>query len=137
MAQHHGPRGHDLPTERRPPVRTVDVDGDLADDDVDHAVEQVLLAADVGVERHGLDAEILAEPAHADRFDALPIGEVDGGLQDTRPVQRDPPVLVPEIDGASHEKPLDILTSYGLPYAIWTSPYDVWTPSVPHGRRPG
>ena len=52
---------------------------DLADDDLDDAIEQVVLVADVAVEGHRVDAELLAELAHAQRLDAAPIGEVDGG----------------------------------------------------------
>ena len=52
---------------------------DLADDDVDDAVEQVVLVADVAVEGHRLDAELLAELAHAQGLDPAPVGEVDRG----------------------------------------------------------
>src|SRR3569833_2959596 len=54
---------------------------DLRDEDVDHPVEQLVLVLDVLVQRHGDDAEVLGERAHADRAEAGPVGERDGGLQ--------------------------------------------------------
>src|SRR4029453_2345463 len=56
---------------------------DLAEDRVDHAVEEVVLVGDVVVERHRGAAELLAELAHAEGLDAVSVGEVDGGAQDT------------------------------------------------------
>ena len=50
---------------------------DLADDQLDDAVEQVVLVPDVAVERHRVDAELLAELAHAQRLEAVAIGELD------------------------------------------------------------
>ena len=44
-------------------------------------VEQVVLVPDVAIERHRIDAELLAELAHAQRLDAASIGEIDGGLE--------------------------------------------------------
>ena len=41
------------------------------------------------VERHRLDAELLAELAHAERLEAALIGEPEGGLQDELARQRD------------------------------------------------
>ena len=61
---------------------------ELADHALDDAVEQVVLVPDVAVERHGVDAELLAEPAHAQRLEAAAVGEVDGGLQDALAGQR-------------------------------------------------
>ena len=60
---------------------------DLADDDLDDAVEQVVLAPDVPVERHGIDAELLAELAHAQALDAVPIGERHGDAEHAVPGQ--------------------------------------------------
>src|SRR4029077_3172920 len=93
VAEHDRACVEDRPTERRPPVRTGGVHRDLGDDHVDHAVEEVLLAADMGVERHGLDAQLLAQPAHAHGVDAFAIGEIDRSLKDPRPGQRRPPLL--------------------------------------------
>src|SRR4029453_5894280 len=56
---------------------------DLAEDRVDHAVEEVVFVGDVVVERHRGAAELLAELAHAEGLDAVSVGEVDGGAQDT------------------------------------------------------
>src|SRR5919198_690390 len=60
---------------------------DLAENDVDHAIEDVLLITHVVVERHRLHAELLAELAHAQGFDAVSIGEADGSFKDALPGQ--------------------------------------------------
>ena len=128
MAEHHRSRPEDRPAERRPPVGPGGVDRDLGDDHIDHAVEEVLLAADMGVQRHRLDAQLLAELAHADRVDALPIGEGDGGRQDARAGQRRPSflALVPRLDAVQSSlltslRRTDYLTPYGRkPYAVRT-----------------
>jgi hypothetical protein len=57
---------------------------DLAEDKIDHAIEQVVLVGDVVVERHRFDAELLAELAHAERLDAGTVGQIDGGEQNAR-----------------------------------------------------
>ena len=94
MAEEHAARAEDGLAQRRLPA-AARVDGrDLAHDDLDHAVEQVVLAAHVGVERHRLDAELLAEPAHADRFDPVPIRQLDGSLEHTLSRQRLAPLRV-------------------------------------------
>ena len=61
---------------------------DLAEDEVDHAVEEVALVGDVVVERHRLDAEDLAELAHAQRRDPRLVGERDSGAQHSIARQR-------------------------------------------------
>ena len=66
-----------------PPLGAVD----LADHDVDDAVQNVVLVLDVVVERHRLDAERLGELAHAERVDPAAIGQVDRGAQDAFPGQ--------------------------------------------------
>ena len=45
----------------------------LADDLVKHEVQQAVLAADVPVQRRGTGAELVAEPAHAQRGQALAV----------------------------------------------------------------
>src|SRR5438874_7264726 len=60
---------------------------DLAEDDIDHAIEHVLLVPYVVIERHRLDAELVAELAHAERLESASIGEADGGTQDPLPGQ--------------------------------------------------
>lgn len=60
---------------------------DLADDYVDHAVEQLLFIPHVLVERHWYDAELLGDLAHARRLDTPLIGEVNGSAQDAIPAQ--------------------------------------------------
>jgi hypothetical protein len=66
---------------------------DLAEDDVDHAVEQVVLAGDVVVERHRLDAELLRELAHGHGLEAASVREGDRGTQHPFSAQGPPAVL--------------------------------------------
>ena len=54
----------------------------LGQDEVEHAVEEVVLVGDVVVERHGLEAERLAELAHRQRLDPALVGELERRLQD-------------------------------------------------------
>ena len=61
---------------------------DLGDDQLDDPVEQVVLAPDVAVERHRVDPELLAELAHAQRLEAVAIGELDGDAEDAVAVER-------------------------------------------------
>ena len=49
---------------------------DLAEDEVDDAVDEVVLVGEVVVEGHRLDAELLAELAHAERLEPALIGEL-------------------------------------------------------------
>ena len=53
----------------RLPVRPGRRDVDVAQDQVDDAVEDVVLVRHVVVQRHRLDPELLAEPAHGQRAD--------------------------------------------------------------------
>jgi hypothetical protein len=55
---------------------------DLAEDVVDHAVQQRVLAGHVVVERHGLDPELVGQLAHAQRGDAVLVGQGDRRAQD-------------------------------------------------------
>ena len=55
---------------------------------VDDPVEDVVLVRDVVVERHRLDAELLAELAHRQRLDPACVGEREGGAQHALPGQR-------------------------------------------------
>jgi hypothetical protein len=50
---------------------------DLAEHEVDHAVEDLVLAGDVVVERHRLDVQAVREPAHGQRGDAALVGQGD------------------------------------------------------------
>ena len=81
MALHHPPGVHHLLAEGRLPVAVRGHGLDLIEDGIDEAVEDVFLVPDVSVEGHRIDAELLAELAHAEGFDAAPIGEVDRGLE--------------------------------------------------------
>jgi hypothetical protein len=75
---------------------------------VEHQVEQLALAGDVAVERHGPHAELGGDPAHGERREPLPIGERDGGGDDA--LQRQPrlrpatgrlPALPQELEAAA------------------------------------
>ena len=80
--------GEDPLPQRGPPVGAGDRRIDLADDDVDQPVQQLVLVRDVLVQRHRDDAEILAELAHADRVDPAGVGERHGGTQHPLPAER-------------------------------------------------
>ena len=70
--------GRDRPaTHRLLPVVYVESQVDLARDELDHAVEDVVLVGHVVVQRHRLDAELLGELAHAERLDPTLVGKVD------------------------------------------------------------
>ena len=95
VSQEHAARREDPLTEGRLPVllrrRALENrDGihDLADHDLDSAVEQGGLVVDVVVERHRLDAEVLSEVAHRERLDAALIGQVDRAAQDPLATER-------------------------------------------------
>ena len=67
---------------------------DVAQDQVDDAVEDVVLVGHVVVQRHRLDPELLAEPAHGQRLDPALVGQGDGGAQHPLPAQRGSPLGV-------------------------------------------
>ena len=54
----------------------------LGEDEVEDAVEDVVLVGDVVVQRHRLEAERLAELAHRQRLDPALVGELERRLQD-------------------------------------------------------
>jgi hypothetical protein len=66
---------------RRLPVDVRRRQLDLAEDDVDHLVEELLLVGHVVVERHRARAELVCELAHRQRLDPVSRGERDGGVQ--------------------------------------------------------
>ena len=76
------PGGHHDPAQVLDPVATGRGPLDLADHDFGDAVEEVVLALDVAVDRHRVDAELLAELAHAQVVEAAPVGEGHAGLED-------------------------------------------------------
>ena len=77
------------PTDRRLPVGLAGGHLDLARDQLDDAVQEVVLVGHVVVERHRLDPELLAELAHAERLDPAFVRERDRGAQHPLPAQRD------------------------------------------------
>ena len=62
--------------------------GDLGEDDLGGAVEDVVLVGDVVVERHRLDTQLLPEPAHRQRLDALRVSQSDCCLQHSVAAER-------------------------------------------------
>ena len=81
MALHHPPGVHHLLAEGILPVAVRGNGLDLIEDGIDEAVEDVFLVPDVSVEGHRVDAELLAELAHAEGFDPATVGEVDRSLE--------------------------------------------------------
>jgi hypothetical protein len=55
--------------------------------ELDDPVEQAVLALGVVVDRHRIDAQLRAEPAHRERVEALAIDEAERGLQDPSAVE--------------------------------------------------
>src|SRR5215471_4659869 len=87
MTLHHAARAERHSPERGFPVGGTSIGRDHADHGVDHAVEEVVLAAHRGVEGHRLDPQLLREPEHADRSDAVSVGELNGGRHHLLPRQ--------------------------------------------------
>ena len=69
--------GYRPPSYRRLPVGLRGRELDLLEHDVDHGVQQLLLARHVVVERHRARAELAGQPAHAQPVDPLAVGEPD------------------------------------------------------------
>src|SRR6202035_2914317 len=55
----------------------------LAEDQIDEPIEDVLLIGDMVVERHRLDSKLLSEPAHGERLDPLGVGQNQRGAEDS------------------------------------------------------
>ena len=72
------------------PVSTARGQANLAEDDVDHRVDQVVLVGDVAVERHGRNFELLAQAAHGEGFEPAFIGSVGGRLEHPFPAETPP-----------------------------------------------
>jgi hypothetical protein len=77
----------------------------LMEDDVGQAIEQVVLVADVAVERHRLDPEALAELAHADGVDPALVGQVHRRPEHAVPTDRRAPFR----SGSFHDRHLTSL----------------------------
>jgi hypothetical protein len=60
----------------------------LADQLVEHEVKQTVLAADVPVQRRRAGTELLGEPPHAQRGQALAVEQADGRGHDGLPADR-------------------------------------------------
>jgi hypothetical protein len=70
------------------PVVAVRRQVDLGRDEVDDAVDDLVLPRNVVVERHRLDSELLRDLPHAHRLDPALVGELHRGAQHAIPAQR-------------------------------------------------
>ena len=82
MLEEHLVRRDHAPAHGRLPVGVVGSEVDLGRNEVDDAVDDVVLRGDVVVERHRLDAELLRDLPHAHRLDPTLVGELHRGAQD-------------------------------------------------------
>ena len=74
-------QGFQQPLELGPPRRVrVDVHVDLAPDLLGHALEQVFLAAEMPVQGHRRDAQVLGELADGQRVEPVGVGELERAL---------------------------------------------------------
>ena len=81
--------GRDRPLAHgRLPVDACVWQTDLAEQEIDHAVNDLALVAHVAIQRHRLDAELLGELAHAERLDAFLVGQLEGSAQHPLAAQR-------------------------------------------------
>ena len=88
MLKEHLVRRDHAPAHGRLPVVSVGSKVDLGRDEVDDAVDDLVLRGDVVVERHRLDAELLRDLPHAHRLDPAFVGELHRGAQDALFAQR-------------------------------------------------
>src|ERR1700712_4546472 len=72
------------------PVGTVGRNCDLVEDEINDAVENVVLAGDVVVQRHGFGAQFIGDVPNAEEFNPPLIGDDQGGGQYTLSAQRSP-----------------------------------------------
>ena len=84
------------------PVTVEGRHADLAEDDVDHGVDEVVLVGDVAIERHRPDAELLPEAAHGEGLDPAIVGKGHGCLQNAGTRQPVPPHDWRLLDGHRH-----------------------------------
>ena len=61
----------------------------LGDDGLDDGIDKRILAREVVIQRHRLDAELAPEPAHTEPFEPVSIDEADCGPDDLLAVERD------------------------------------------------
>lgn len=124
-AEPRGGRASSAPCPRASPVRDPGpVAG--ADGRVLHQDQQVILALDVAVERHGRDADLGGDAAHGERGEPLRVGDPDGSRDDPRHVQpsrRTPARPLPQAPGGLDARrkagpgPLSLRHSAAFPVA--------------------
>ena len=105
---------------------------DLAEDDVDHAIEELILVRHVLVERHRHHAELLREPAHAEPVKPVLVGERYGRLEHERSAQTRPA----GVGLLGH--PLDKCTpyTYSRSRSVRRTPDREWTIMESSGQMP-
>ena len=77
VSQHADQRFQQEAQLRRPVGIRVDVDVDLSPDSLGQAVEQLVLAAEMPVERHRRDAQVLSQLADGQRVEPVGVGELE------------------------------------------------------------
>src|SRR5712692_7907395 len=110
-----GARGERAGADRGLPLGIGGWRGDLAHQEIDHAIADVVFAPHVVVERHRLHPERLSEPAHGDRPDPVRVRDLDGGAEHPLPAERGAGLLprAGGCPGRSAALALDSLTLYG------------------------
>jgi len=83
-------RGEDSLPDRALPIDSGDGRIDLADDDIEHSVEELLFVGHMLVEGHRYDAQLIGEPSHAERLDPGAVCQGYSGAQHAIPAQGDP-----------------------------------------------
>src|SRR4029077_6063612 len=77
VTQERSPRREDPLPDRALPISFEGWRIDLADDDIDHSIQELFLAGHVLVEPHRDDPQLLRELAHAERFNSGVVGQGD------------------------------------------------------------
>ena len=67
---------------------SIDGQFDLAEDEVDDAVDDLVLVRDVVVDRHRLDAELVGERADRQRSEPSRVGDREGAAEHPIPAER-------------------------------------------------
>jgi len=81
VTQQRLPRREDSLPHSDSPIGSADWGIDLADDDIEHSVEELFFVGYMLVERHRDDAELIGELAHAQRIDPGLVGQDHGRPQ--------------------------------------------------------
>src|SRR5919201_5298537 len=114
--------GRDRPLAHgRFPVHVPRRKTDLAEHEIDHAVDDVALVAHVAVQRHRLDAELLGELAHAERLDAVLISALESDAQHSLAAQG-PAAFHARLGSGSHCLHVSLLALTIRAYTVTVTP---------------